>query len=244
MSLVDADSLLPRVLEPEAMDTADEARDYDSMDHSQVNRQFVSDFLTAARESLRVAAAAASAPDPQVLDLGTGTAQIPIELCRQDPRAQVLAIDLAAAMLRMAQANVQRAGLGERITLEQVDAKRLPFADGRFTAVMSNSIVHHIPAPLDALAEAVRVVAQGGLIFVRDLARPRDARQVRHLVDCYAADCNDHQRALFEASLHAALSVTEMRSLVEQLGFSATTVAPTSDRHWTWRAVKARDAQP
>ena len=33
--------MLPRVLEPEVMDTAEEARDYDAMDHSQVNRVFV-----------------------------------------------------------------------------------------------------------------------------------------------------------------------------------------------------------
>ena len=37
--------MLPRVLEPELMDTAEEARDYDEMDHSAVNRAFVADFL-------------------------------------------------------------------------------------------------------------------------------------------------------------------------------------------------------
>ena len=37
--------MLQGVLEPEVMDTAEEARDYDSMDHSEVNRRFVADFL-------------------------------------------------------------------------------------------------------------------------------------------------------------------------------------------------------
>jgi hypothetical protein len=37
--------MLPRVLEPEVMDTPEEARDYDAMDHSAVNRVFVADFL-------------------------------------------------------------------------------------------------------------------------------------------------------------------------------------------------------
>ena len=37
----------PRVLEPEVMDTPEEARDYDAMDHAAVNRVFVADFLTA-----------------------------------------------------------------------------------------------------------------------------------------------------------------------------------------------------
>ena len=35
--------MLPRVLEPEVMDTAEEARDYDTMDHSEVNRRFVAE---------------------------------------------------------------------------------------------------------------------------------------------------------------------------------------------------------
>ena len=37
--------MLSRVLEPEAMDTAEEARDYDAMDHARVNAAFVADFL-------------------------------------------------------------------------------------------------------------------------------------------------------------------------------------------------------
>ena len=37
--------MLPRVLEPEVMDTPDDARDYDSMDHTAVNLLFAADFL-------------------------------------------------------------------------------------------------------------------------------------------------------------------------------------------------------
>lgn len=35
--------MLPRVLEPEVMDTVEEAVDYDAMDHGEVNRVFVED---------------------------------------------------------------------------------------------------------------------------------------------------------------------------------------------------------
>jgi ubiquinone/menaquinone biosynthesis C-methylase UbiE len=231
MSLAADTSLLDRVLEPEAMDSPDEALDYDRMDHGEVNRRFVSDCLAAL-------AAAGLSPDVEVLDLGTGTAQIPIELCRQSGGARVTAVDLAAEMLRLARANVDAAGLGDRIALERIDAKRLPYPEGRFAVVMSNSIVHHIPDPRAALADASRVVSPRGVIFFRDLSRPYDHRQVAHLVAAYAGGCNAHQRQLFEASLRAALSVGEMRSLVMGLGFEPTTVEATSDRHWTWSAVK------
>ncbi len=217
--------MLTRVLEPEVMDSAEEARDYDAMDHSQVNRVFVADFLAACHESATV------------LDVGTGTAQIPIELCqlcRQHPIVKVIAIDLAEHMLRVAEDNVRRAGLSDRVRLERIDAKRLPWPDGSFAAVMSNSIVHHIPSPFEVLAEMARVTTAAGIIFVRDLLRPNDDDAVRAIVQTYAGDANDHQQQMFEASLRAALSLDEIRDMVCRLGFAPDSVRQTTDRHWTW----------
>ena len=214
--------MLPRVLEPEVMDSEAEARDYDTMDHSTVNRVFASDFLVPFDS------------DGPILDVGTGTAQIPIELCRQRPTLRIVAIDASPAMLRLAQINIDRAGLTDRIRVQLVDAKRLPFADGAFAAVVSNSIVHHIPEPRSVLAEIVRVTAPGGRIFVRDLLRPEDDAAVRRLVDLHAVGANQAQRDLFEASLRAALNVAELRSLAGELEFDPGAVRQTTDRHWTW----------
>jgi ubiquinone/menaquinone biosynthesis C-methylase UbiE len=220
--------MLSRILEPEVMDTPQEARDYDAMDHAAVNRAFVADFL-----------AVWDGANP-ILDLGTGTAQIPVELCRQSPTAQVVAIDLAEHMLAVGRENVRRAELDSRILLQRVDAKGLPFADATFGAVISNSIVHHIPNPGAVLAEVVRVAAPGGVLFLRDLFRPPDEATLRHLVATYAGDANDLQQKMFADSLHAALTVDEVRALVAGMGFDPTTVRPTTDRHWTWVARKAR----
>ena len=218
--------MLPRVLETEAMDTAAEAVGYDAMDHSEVNRRFVDDLL------------AASPPPGEILDLGTGTALIPIELGRRRTGHRILGVDLAEHMLALGRKNVERAGLCEAITLERVDAKGLPYATGRFDVVMSNSIVHHIPEPRSALAEAVRVLRHGGLMFVRDLLRPDDDATVRRLVDLYAANDTPHQRQMFYDSLRATLTLDEIRDLVASLGFSHDSVQQTTDRHWTWSAVK------
>ena len=212
--------MLPRILEPEVMDSTEEARDYDAMDHSTVNGVFVADFLAVWDE-----------PGP-ILDVGTGTAQIPIELCRRHVGARVVAIDLAEHMLALGRANVQR-GPGRRVRLERIDAKRMPYAAGSFGAVISNSIVHHIPEPAAVLAEMVRVLAPGGVLFVRDLLRPADDATVWHLVDTYASDANDHQRQMFDDSLRAALTLAEVRPLVAALGLDPATVRQTTDRHWT-----------
>jgi ubiquinone/menaquinone biosynthesis C-methylase UbiE len=217
--------MLPRTLEPEVMDSAEEARDYDAMDHAAVNDLFVADFLAVWDEA-----------NP-VLDVGTGTGQIPIALCRVAPTARVIAIDAAESMLAVGRTNVARAGLANQIELKLADAKKLPFVDGAFAAVMSNSIVHHIPEPAAVIAEMVRVVRPGGRILVRDLLRPADETTLKHLVNQYARGANDHQRSMFAESLAAALTLAEVRAMVADI-MNAESVQATSDRHWTWSAVK------
>ena len=214
--------MLSRILEPEVMDTPEEARDYDSMDHAQVNRVFVADFL-----------AVWHGRGP-ILDLGTGTALIPIEFCRQSPTGEVVAVDAAEHMLTLARENVHRAGFESRITCQLVDAKGMAFADRSFPAIMSNSIVHHIPEPRTVFVEIARVLSPGGTIFVRDLLRPNDEPTLRHLVETYAAGANDHQKKMFAESLHAALTVDEVKELVTSVGFDPNGVCQTTNRHWTW----------
>ena len=237
--------MLTRVLEPEVMDTAEEAVDYDSMDHSTVNRLFVDDLLAAAERfgESEIAASDVSTQRQQkslrVLDVGTGTALIPIELCRRPIDATVWAIDLAVEMLKLAEFNVRTAGLDGRIVLEQSDGKSLDYDDGEFDWVISNSIVHHIPEPRDALAEMLRVLRPGGLLFVRDLARPQTNSDVEYLVATYAGDANENQQQLFRQSLHAALTVEEVRELMREFDWPADWVVMNSDRHWTIYGVKS-----
>lgn len=226
---------LERTLEPEVMDSQQEANEYNEMDHSQVNRQFVADLLAFAQ--------AVVAPNEDmklgdVLDLGTGTALIPIELCQQPIECRVMAIDMAASMLDLARYNVEAHGLIDRITLAQVDAKQMGYEDGKFDTVISNSIIHHIPEPFVCLKEMVRVAEDQGILFIRDLMRPDDVDSLENLVQQYAGSETEYSQKLFRNSLHAALSLDEIRSMVVKLGFDADSVEPTSDRHWTWAARK------
>jgi ubiquinone/menaquinone biosynthesis C-methylase UbiE len=218
--------MLQRVLEPEVMDSQEEAADYDAMDHSAVNRLFVSDFLRVWNGK------------SPILDVGTGTAQIPIEFCKQSPEGTVIAVDLAEHMLRVGRENVRRAGFHWRIELQKINGREMSFVSHSFQAVMSNSIVHHIPDPADCFAEIVRVAATGATIFVRDLMRPADLPTLHHLVRTYAGDANAHQQKMFGESLHAALTLEEVRELIRRFGFDPETVQATSDRHWTWAVAE------
>ena len=242
---------LSRILEPEVMDTAAEAADYDAMDHSDVNCRFVDDLLAAISNSeFRIQNSELeneSAPHSafcilnsalDVLDLGTGTALIPIELCQKFPDCRIMAADAAISMLELARYNIEVNSLTERIELAHVDAKKLPFSDAMFDVAMSNSIIHHIPEPIHVLHEAVRVTKPGGLLFFRDLLRPESEIDLTNLVATYTAGATANQQRLFAESLHAALSLDEIRDLVASLDFSPETIEQTSDRHWTWSAQK------
>lgn len=222
---------MQRVREPELMDTPAEAMAYDQMDHSEVNRQFVDDLLQAIGPI---------PPATRIVDLGTGTALIPIELCRRHLDYRVVAIDAAASMLELARANVARAGLEQQITLVHHDAKQIPTELGAFDVVMSNSLVHHLPEPGIFFAVAAAMAAPGGHLFVRDLFRPDTESEVERLVATYAGTVPEQQQLLAE-SLRAALTLAEVRQLVAEQGFDPETVQATSDRHWTW-STRSRSA--
>lgn len=227
--------MIERILEPEVMESPAEAMDYDEMDHHAVNQLFVDDLVT----FLGVA------PDHDaemidIFDVGTGTARIPILLAERIPQCRIMGADASIAMLDVARINIDIAGMLERVQLVRLDAKNNEYEDGFFTGVMSNSIIHHIPEPAAVLQESVRVVEPGGWLFFRDLLRPESTEQLNQLVATYCGEENESAQKMFADSLHAALSLEEMRSLVTPLGFDAETVQQTSDRHWTWAAWKAQ----
>lgn len=210
--------MLKRALEPQVMESPEEAAEYDAMDHGEVNRGFCLDLL-------------ALAPEPRrVIDVGTGTARIPIELCRLHSSCTVVATDLADHMLALARKNVVDAGLADRITVTRADAKEMT-VDGEFDVVMSNSIVHHMPKPEQIFAELMRLGR--GFLFVRDLERPASEEALQQLVTTYASHETERARALFADSLRAALTLDEVVAYVAPLGIPSTSVLRTSDRHWT-----------
>jgi ubiquinone/menaquinone biosynthesis C-methylase UbiE len=224
--------MIPRVLEPEAMETVEEVRQYDAMDHSEVNSRFVNDFL----------AVHGPCRGGEILDVGTGTARIPIALAGADRQARILALDLSEVMLAQAALNIAAAEMNSRIRTYKGDAKALldSFGPGVFEGVISNTIIHHIPDPLPALETMAVLITSGGTVMVRDLARPDTLDDIARLADTYAAGESPEARALFVASLNAALTLVEIRSLIARLGLTPEDVTMTSDRHWTWTWRRSR----
>lgn len=216
---------MERVLEPEVMDDDDEAAAYDAMDFAETDGLF-------ADAASALAPPAGGAP-LRVLDLGTGTAKIPILLATARPDVRVLAIDLAESMLRLARARVERAGLAGRVTLAHMDAKSPALEPGSFDLVMSSSVAHHLPEPAALFVAAARLVRPGGAVLVRDLARPATVADAHAVVARVSPDASPEQARLFFESLCAALEPGEVRAMLDGAGLFDVTVRMATDRHWS-----------
>ena len=209
---------MERTLEPEVMDTAEEADGYDAMDHSEPNRVFV--------ERLVELGARGS-----VLDIGTGPGHIPLLVCERIPGTRVVAIDLAQHMLAHAERHRAASPFKDRVSFRLADAKGLDFPDASFDTVYSNTILHHIPDPRPFLSEAWRVLKPGGVLLIRDLFRPATPERALELVRLHAGDENDYNRELFRASLHAALEPDELAAIAAEAGLAGVELTIDSDRH-------------
>lgn len=212
------DSELERILEPEVMDTDEEADGYQAMDHSGPNNAFVDRLIELGAKG-------------HMLDIGCGPGSIPILIAERIPDAYVTGVDLSPKMLAHAERAKQSSPAAERITFELADAKGLPFEDRSFDVVCSNTILHHIPDPTFLLLEASRLVRPGGVLLIRDLYRPIHAEELARLVATYAKDDTPYNRELFRASLHAALTIDELADIAVDADLGEADLVVDTDRH-------------
>jgi 2-polyprenyl-6-hydroxyphenyl methylase/3-demethylubiquinone-9 3-methyltransferase len=93
---------------------------------------------------------------PRVLDLGCGKGRFAGWLTKQG--AEVVGLDLSAGML----------GEAEGFGRVRASARRLPFANGSFDALIAIEVIQHVGAVAPVVAEARRVLRPSGRILVVD----------------------------------------------------------------------------
>jgi len=107
-----------------------------------------------------------------VLDVATGTAQIPITMATQKaPGKATVGLDITPAMLQQGSANIRASGLHPQVGLVCASAMDMPFAEGIFDVVVCGFAMHHMNVPR-VLSEIRRVLKDGGQLIMGCVGAP------------------------------------------------------------------------
>jgi ubiquinone/menaquinone biosynthesis C-methylase UbiE len=165
---------LPRKPEPEVMGEADEVEAYasaaaqaylDSVDNTLVEQVL-------SEGSRNTPAVDGSPLSGWLLDVGAGPGGIPLKIVRRCRNLCAVGVDRSLNMVRAARKSAAEQRLAERAFFLVADAARLCFPDAFFDFVLSNSLLHHLPNPVEAFNEMARVAKPSGVVLLRDLCRP------------------------------------------------------------------------
>jgi ubiquinone/menaquinone biosynthesis C-methylase UbiE len=102
----------------------------------------------------------------RVLDLGCGLGHSLLPIARTFANAQVVALDVAAPLLRFAHARARSMGV-DNVTFVQANAEAVPEPDASFDLVLTTMFLHETSntAIRRILKETRRLVAPGGLVL-------------------------------------------------------------------------------
>ena len=213
--------MMKRVLEPEVMDDPEQVLAYAEADFEQENQGFVDQFFSLY----------ADLESPHILDLGCGPGDIPIRVARRHSTCRVTGIDASQPMIAYAEQAVQKAGFQDRV---QFLCQR--FQDVNLSspadAMISNSLVHHVPNPLRFWYSLKTLLKPGAPILVMDLLRPESPEAAQTIVDDQAASEPERLQNDFFHSLLAAFTEDEVAAQLAELNLSRLMVDVLDDRHW------------
>lgn len=214
-------NVIDRILEPEIMDDPDQVRAYAEADFGSENQGFVDRFL-GLYEDL---------DEAHILDMGCGPGDIPFRLVRAHPSCRVTGVDASAPMVEWANRLKIQGGLENRLTFLCRRFQDLSM-DRPVDAVISNSLIHHVPNPLRFWYALKTFIKPGGPVLVMDLLRPESKEDARALVDQYASEEPERLRKDFFNSLLASFTEDEVASQLAELNLSRLMVDVPDDRHW------------
>lgn len=109
----------------------------------------------------------------RMLDVGTGTADLAIDVALTHPTVQVTGVDFVQEMLDCSRKKIHSKGLSSRLDLLRGDALHLPFSDGSFDVAAIAFGIRNIPNMIAAIKEMIRVVVPGGQVMLLEMTFPR-----------------------------------------------------------------------
>ncbi|MBN1315305.1 MAG: class I SAM-dependent methyltransferase, partial [Anaerolineales bacterium] len=142
------------------------------------------------------------------------------------------AVDGSPAMLAWGRVLAERdPDLSRRVQFLEGFLPRASIPVQAYTAVISNSLLHHLPDP-QVLWQSIQQYAQTGTqVFVMDLRRPESEARARELLKENAADAPLILQRDFYHSLLAAFEPAEVEHQLRQAGLAELQVKIVSNRH-------------
>jgi SAM-dependent methyltransferase len=211
----------PELMDQPRQDAAELARSL--ADLRQVNR-----WLGGRRAMVRAVAGIASrlgAEEVRVLDVATGSGDVPLALTRwargAGRRLRVVATDLHPQTLELARAHTRA---DPDVEVRQADALALPFADGEFHVSLCSTALHHFDEPeaVTVLRELDRVASHG--VVVGDLLRSRGGLLGARLLAATIWRRHPITRHDGPVSVRAAFTPAELRGLAAAAGLAGARV--------------------
>jgi sarcosine/dimethylglycine N-methyltransferase len=150
----------------------------------------------------------------RVLDLCAGLGG-PARFVASRCGCRVIAVELNAGRASGAARLTRLVGLHAQVRVVRGDARALPFADGRFEAVLSQEALLHIGDKAGVLGEVHRVLAPGGRLAFSDwIARPAlgdgERRRLHEWMAAVTLQTLDSYRALLGAAGFRAVAAEDL----------------------------------
>ena len=171
---------------------------------------------------------AAIKPGNAVLDLAGGTGDLAREFAKRVGKdGHVVLADINAAMLQQGRARLIDAGISGNLSIAQVDAEDLPFADGSFDCISIAFGLRNVTDKDAALRSMRRCLKPGGKVMILEFSEP--SRAIKPAYDLYsfkvlpmlgkliARDSDSYQYLAESIRMHPDQEA--LKSMMEAAGF-------------------------
>ncbi len=121
----------------------------------------------------------------RILDVACGTGDSTISIAKAAAEGtEVIGADISEGMMALVKGKAEKAGVGERISLQVADGEALPFGEGTFDRVTCAFGIRNFEHKERGLEEFLRVLKPGGKAVVLELSVPQN-KVVRSVYDLY-----------------------------------------------------------
>ena len=213
---------MKRIIESELMSDEKQAVAYANANFEEPHNHFVELLILSMGENF---------PEfGNVIDLGTGAADIAIRFASNYPCFEVDAIDGSCAMIAEGKKAIDKVRLNDRINLIHSSIQDITLAEKEYAIVFSNSLLHHLHDPM-VLWKLIKNAKGNPLVFIMDLMRPKNTQKIDELVHEYAGNEPEILQKDFKNSLKAAFTPEEVVLQLQDIGLDGLKVTVVSDRH-------------